>query len=196
MGQRHCALDLELEQPKSNPQTPDSLLEEEKIIQVGYVIYELEPEFKVLEKVSRFVNIGVPLSQFIKDLTRISDEQIANGTTIEAIYDELVEKQKQYRFVRGVKQWGGGDMDCLRKEVPNSRWEFGRSGVNIKHLYQTYAEATGKNRSGGLSRSMAKCGLIWEGRGKHDAMLDALNTARFHNFFYSTFKRAYESFVS
>jgi len=45
----HCCIDLELEQPYTNHQTPDSKLDKEMIIQVGYVIYEIEPDFKVLE---------------------------------------------------------------------------------------------------------------------------------------------------
>ena len=67
----HCCIDLELEQPHTNHQTPDSQLNKEMIIQVGYVIYEIEPEFKVLEEVSDFINIGVKLSEFIKKLTKI-----------------------------------------------------------------------------------------------------------------------------
>lgn len=184
----HCCLDLELEQPKTNHQTPDSLLDKEKIIQVGYVIYELEPEFKILEEVSRFVNINVPLSKFIKKLTGISDEDIASGTTLNEIYQEMCDLQKKYDFARTVKQWGGGDMDCLKAELSGQPWMFGRSGVNIKHMYQVYAEANGMNGSGGLGKSMSKCGLKWQGGGKHNAVYDALNTAYFHNFLYNKLK--------
>jgi inhibitor of KinA sporulation pathway (predicted exonuclease) len=188
MTVKHCCIDLELEQPKTNHQTPDSLLDEEKIIQVGYVIYELEPEFKILKKASSFVNIGVPLSSFIQKLTGISNEDIESGTTLELIYNQLVEDQKSYKFSRIIKQWGGGDMNCLKKELPDVKWEFGYSGCNIKHLYQIYAEANGMSISGGLSKSMGKCGLNWEGQGKHDALIDALNTARFHSFLYNKIK--------
>lgn len=180
---RHIALDLELEQPKTRPDTSDSHLDEAKIIQVGYVIYELEPELKILKEVSIFVNIGVPLSAFIKKLTGISDEQVATGGTIEEAYQQLVSDCKEFDCVRVVKQWGGGDMDALQKEVPNEPWSFGRSGCNIKHMYQIYAEANNKSRSGGLKKSMRRCGLTFEG-GAHDAMIDAKNTATFHNFFH------------
>ena len=183
----HCCLDLELEQPRSS-RIPDSKLTEEKIIQVGYVIYRVEPEFEPLECVTRFVDIGVPLSTFIKDLTGIRDSDISDGSPLIEIYDELVEKQKEYGFLRVIKQWGGGDMACLRREVPDeAEWQFGRSGCNIKHLYQIYAEKHAMNRSGGLSKCMNRCGLQWEGRGKHNAGTDALNTARFHAFLYSQF---------
>ena len=192
MSKIHCCIDLELEQPKTNHQTPDSLLDKEKIIQVGYVIYELEPEFKVIEEVSRFVNIGVPLSKFIKKLTGISDEDVSSGTTINIIFQEMIDLQKKYDFTRAIKQWGGGDMDCLQSEVSGLPWVFGRSGVNIKHIYQIYAEANGMKPSGGLGKSMNKCGLKWQGGGKHNALFDALNTAHFHNFLYKQLKKPLE----
>lgn len=183
----HCALDLELEQPYTNRQTPDSKLKEETIIQVGYVIYELEP-FQIIKSVSDFININVPLSAFIKNLTGITDEQISKGITIEESYEKLRENQKIYDFCRVIKQWGSGDMNALKKEVPNSPWSFGRSGCNIKHLYQIYAEANGLNRSGGLARSMRNCKLRWQGGQKHNAEADALNTAYFHSFLHERLK--------
>jgi len=184
----HCCFDLELEQPKTNHQTPDSLLDVEKIIQVGYVIYKVEPEFKVLESVTSFVNINVPLSAFIKKLTGITDEQVASGGTINNAYNKMAELQKKYNFSRVLKQWGGGDDICMKAEVTNEPWVFGRSACNIKHIYQLYAESQGMNKSGGLAKSMKKCGLKWQGGGKHDAMFDALNTAVMHNFLYRRLK--------
>ena len=189
MEKLHCCIDLELEQPKTNSQTPDSKLDNSKIIQVGYVIYKLEPEFEVIKQVSDFIDIGVPLSSFIKKLTGIKDSDISNGISIEDAYVNLVHDQEVFNFSRIIKQWGSGDMKCFREELPEDvKWEFGHSGCNIKHMYQVYAEANEMNTSGGLSRSMAKCGLKWEGRGKHNAVIDALNTARFHNFLYKKFK--------
>jgi len=185
---KHIALDLELEQPNTNPQTPDSKLTEEKIIQVGYVIYEIEPEFKVLKKVSSFVDIGVPLSEFIKKLTGISDSDILTGVSIEEAFRELTMDANAFETIRVVKQWGGGDMDCLQREVPEEKWEFGRSACNIKHMYQVYAEANGQNRSGGLKKSMKRCGLTFEG-GAHDAAIDAFNTAKFHTFLHRVMKK-------
>lgn len=183
------ALDLELEQPYDNPQTPDSKLDFSKIIQVGWVVFNSE---KVLKKVTRYVNIGVPLSKFIKDLTRITDEQIASGGSLLDAYSDLVADQKEFNTIRVVRQWGGGDMEQLKIELDSEqlpsemeahdyKWQFGRSGLNVKHLYQAYALANGLNTSGGLSKCMARLDLVWAGRGKHDAMLDAWNTANFYN---------------
>lgn len=188
MSKLHCCIDLELEQPKSNPQTPDSQLDEEKIIQVGYVIYSLEPDLHIHQEALYHVNINVPLSKFIKTLTGISDEDIKDGMSIEEIYDDLTNDLQIFNFSRIVKQWGGGDMDCLRKELPEVKWEFGHSGCNIKHMYQMYAEANGLNTSGGLKKSLNRIGLGWEGRKAHNALADAFNTARMHKFLYDKIK--------
>jgi hypothetical protein len=58
------ALDLELEQPNSNRQVTDWVLLEEKIIQVGYCIFNADTG-KFLKEFCKEVNIGVPLSIFI-----------------------------------------------------------------------------------------------------------------------------------
>ena len=191
----HIALDLELEQPRSNPQTPDSIIDDAKIIQVGWVVFTCDPTFKVLKMQSKIIDIGVPLSEFIQKLTGITNEKLKNGITLTEAYDALVSDMLEFKTLRVVKQWGGGDMDALRKELGDSvEWEFGHSGCNVKHQYQTYAEAKGLNRSGGLSKCMGRCGLYWLGQGKHDALYDALNTAKVYNFLYKSYKGTKENF--
>jgi len=192
MKQPLIALDLELEQPYDNPQTPDSKLDVSKIIQLGWLVFTVENgEYKVLKSQRQYVNIGVPLSKFIKDLTHITDEQISSGDTLLKAYSELVADQAEFNTARVVRQWGGGDMEHMRMELDSEqlasemekydyKWEFGRSGFNVKHLYQAYALANGMNTSGGLSKCMARCGLTWDGRGKHDALIDAMNTAKMY----------------
>lgn len=190
----HIALDLELEQPYDNPQTPDSKLDVSKIIQVGWVVFNTKNNSpNILKKCSYHVNIGVPLSKFIKDLTRITDEEVANGKLLVEVYNELATDREEFNTSRIVRQWGHGDMSHMKMELEtetpdnvlkehNFKWEFGMSGLNVKHLYQTYALANGMNFSGGLSKSLGRCGLLWEGKGKHDALIDALNTANMYNF--------------
>lgn len=176
----HIALDLELEQPNTNPQTPDSKIDHEKIIQIGWVVFESNP-FNILEKSMYHVQYDKGLSSFIQTLTGIKDEDVMNGYSLEYIYDKLVESQTKFNTSRVVKQWGGGDMGCLQKELPSSiDWKFGYSGFNVKHLYQSYADATGLNTSGGLKKSMGRVGLQFsnvDGKKAHNALTDAYNTA-------------------
>lgn len=169
-------LDLELEQPYTNHQTPDSCLATEAIIQVGYVVMnDVTGEF--LFEACRNVFIGVPLSSFIKKLTGISDEDLKTGTDLVTIIDELNSVIKTYNCSRKLHQWGGGDDVCIKAELPkNYPWQFGRSAVNVKHLFQLWSEANGISPSGGLKKSMSKMGLKFEG-GAHNALIDAKNTA-------------------
>ena len=190
---KYVALDLELEQHKSNSSTPDSLLDKESIIQVGFVIFELEPEFKVLESYCKCVNIKVPLSTFIKNLTHISDEDIAGGVTLAETYADLCNIVEKHSTSRIVRQWGGGDMECYKDELESlgaiDKWAFGRSGFNVKHLFQTFAQANAISWRGGLTRSMTKCGLKWQGGRKHNALADAHNTAYIFDYLYKQLKK-------
>lgn len=194
------ALDLELEQPYTNHQTPDSKLDRSTIIQLGWVVYNVQyNKPHILKEQRKYVNIGVPLSKFIKELTHITDEEIASGGTLLDAYGELVADQKEYNTARVVRQWGGGDMEHMRLELESEtpvnelkaadyKWEFGRSGFNVKHLYQAWGMANLTNTSGGLSKCMGRCGLTWKGRGKHDALNDAINTAWMYSYLESKLK--------
>jgi len=192
------ALDLELEQPKTNSQTPDSKLDLSKIIQVGWVIFEpmLNGSMNILKERREYINIHVPLSEFIKKLTHITDEQIESGDTLINVYNKLYVDRSEFNTSRVIRQWGGGDMDQIRIELEsetsinilesnNFKWEFGRDGFNVKHLYQAYALANNHNTSGGLSKCLSNCGLTWMGQGKHDALNDAVNTAQLYSFLQS-----------
>lgn len=180
------AWDLELEQGFTNPQTPDSKLSEERIIQVGWLVFEAKDgQITILKEQCYCVNIEVPLSKFIRTLTGISDDDIANGTTLTDIYDKIAKDREEFKASRVVCEWGFGDQLCLKRELTvegfdESKWVFGRSGLNVKHLFQVWCEANGKSASGGLSKSLGKIGLSWSGHGKHNAGVDALNTARIY----------------
>lgn len=186
------ALDEELEQPNTNPQTPDSELTEEKIIQVGWVVFSTEPEFTVLKTTCDHVYHNINLSKYIKNLTRIQDSDIQNGLDLQTVYKRIVLDLYNYDCQRIIVTWGAGDIKHLMEElgysVGDKDWEFGRSGCNVKHIFQMYADANGLNRHGGLSKCVAKLELTWCGHGKHNAMIDAYNTAQIYNFMYHKLK--------
>lgn len=178
------AFDLEIEQPSSNPNTPDSKLIEPEIIQVGWVVFEDSP-FTILSSECYEINIGVPLSDYIKKLTKIADEQIQNGKTLHEVYQKLADDRKAYKASRILIQWGGGDDIQLKKELgyPSS-WPFGRSSRNVKHLFQDWAYKNNISQSGGLHKSLKKLGLTFKeyGGGEHNAVADAYNTAVIYSF--------------
>lgn len=189
---KYIALDLELEQPYTRNDTQDSKLDKAAIIQVGFVVFECEPEFKVLETYCKCVNIEVPLSVFIKKLTHISDDDISNGVTLMDTYNDLCAIAEKHSTSRVVRQWGGGDMEWYQEELEEKYghidWKFGRSGLNVKHLYQTFSQANDIKWRGGLSKSMTNCGLKWQGGQKHNALADAHNTAYIFDHLYRQMK--------
>jgi len=173
------ALDLELEQPNSNRQVTDSVLLEEKIIQVGYCIFNADTgEF--LKEFCKEVNIGVPLSTFIKNLTGITDEQISKGITLLEIINELHADALLFNVDRKILTWGGGDQEAIIKELPKDYpWKFGRSSFNVKHLYQLYRDIKNQKVSSGLKKSINRMGITFEGSA-HNALVDAKNTAKIY----------------
>lgn len=170
-------MDVELEQPRSNLKTPDSKVDRPMVIQVGYVIFE-DSAGKILHERCREVNIGVPLSGFIKRLTGITDQQISAGTTIVDIIDTLHADIENYKASRKILTWGGEDQPAILTNLPsNYNWKLGRTSVNVKHLFQLHQEILGEPHVGGLQKSMKRLQLPFQGKG-HNALIDAKNTAR------------------
>jgi|GEM_PF-3781420 inhibitor of KinA sporulation pathway (predicted exonuclease) len=198
---RFIAIDLELEQPKTNPQTPDSAVEQERIIQVGLVVFELGTEITVLESRTIFVSYEYPLSNFIKTLTGIQDFQVNDSSnTLVDVVSSIKWLREFYNTSRQIVEWGSGDINCLRNELSLSEDEFriatglARSTINAKVLFQLYAVKAGLKAQGGLGKSLRKLGLEFQptkynGKqyGSHWAESDALNTAIIFNFIMNKF---------
>lgn len=193
---KHIAFDLELEQPNGF-QVTDSSISEPKIIQIGWIVYTCNP-FTIIQRRLYNINIGVPISTFIRNLTGITNKEIESGVSLEYAYLKLVEDLKQFGCSRILKQWGGGDDLHLKKEVScisdialfekEIPWLFGRSAQNVKHLYHSYAEINSLKLNGGLKKSMARCNLKFDGAA-HNALTDAINTAVFHEFLISSMNK-------
>lgn len=176
------ALDLELEQPFYINDTKDSAISYQKIIQIGYVIFD-DQTGKYLEEVCRHVNYPFILSKFIQKLTGITSEDVNNAPELAEVMRELYALRKKYNASRKMLTWGGGDQPALAKEteeIPNflevENWPFGQSAFNVKHLYQFYCEQLGVGASGGLKKSANKLGVKFQGRA-HNALTDAKVTA-------------------
>ena len=185
--QYRISLDIECEQTNDNSQVTDSLINEPRIIQVGWVVFNpLTAE--IVDSELHHIKLGVRLSTFIKQLTRITDEELEKGLTIQEVYAKLKESRAKWDASRRVVTWGQSDMDQIRKELNNPEdWEFGHSGHNAKHLYQTYAEANDMNISGGLKKCMGRLGVQFQGKA-HNALVDAENTARIYSWLVNKFR--------
>jgi inhibitor of KinA sporulation pathway (predicted exonuclease) len=186
------ALDLEL--------NTDGLGETQEIIQIGYTVFDTITG--VIETSGDYIKTEIPLTPFIINLTGISQREIdTRGVSLIQAYTNLIEfcRKHDVKFWQMVT-WGSGDHEELKQQVMladmlsehNTNWNFGRSELNLKAVYQMYQARTDSKRSGGLALSMRKQGLSFvpyldkvsgtavRQRGQHDARADALNTALFY----------------
>lgn len=162
---RLISLDLELEQPCNT------------IIQIGYVIGELETG-EILRRRCLHVKIDAPVSDYIQNLTGISDaENKLLGMTLPEAYDQVTADVKELKPFINPLTWGGGDAELVRTQMglDGERFIFGRRWIDVKTVFIANRMRTGAPFFGGLGKSMARMGLKFEGR-KHNALADAENT--------------------
>lgn len=165
------SLDLEMNQPSK------------RIIQVGACVGSIRTG-QIFEKFSVFVNPGEHLNPSITELTKITQDDVNHGFTVEEAYRKLQKMHENYGAFINPITWGGGDsqelLEQIKQENPHfDGWCFGRRWIDTKTLFVSWRFANGQPIQGGLARSMVKVGLKFEGQ-KHDAMDDAINTFRMY----------------
>lgn len=190
---RFISIDLELEQPNTRENTKDSAIDTSKIIQVGIVVFEIsENGMIVLDKELINIHYPHPLSAFIQKLTGITSEEVNESTyNIHYALNKLVYFKEKYQTSRNLVQWGKGDDEAIEEEcnIELNRVGFARSSINTKMLFQLYALMNNMKPASGLSKSMGKVKLNFEcikinnkNHGAHNALVDALNTAKLFNY--------------
>lgn len=165
------SLDLEMNQPSG------------AIVQIGAAVGNLLTG----EQVGLFealVDPGEPLSPAISELCAIDPQDLRdNGVPLAEAYSRLVAFLEPHAQTRQLNPltWGGGDSQALRTQlgVENEQWVFGRRWLDVKTVYIAWCAARGLNGTGGLSASMKKLKLKFEGR-PHGAAADAWNTFRMY----------------
>jgi inhibitor of KinA sporulation pathway (predicted exonuclease) len=163
-------IDLELNQPSG------------KIIQIGAVIGDTNTG-DITHRLKVYVNPQEPLSQFIIDLTGITQSVIdKEGITLTEAYLQLKEFHLRHSTFMNPLTWGGGDSQEIFDQLPvgdRIDWPFGRRWIDAKTLYVSECIAKGLPVQGGLSKVMTKYNLKFQGK-KHDALDDAENTFRLY----------------
>lgn len=161
-------LDLEMSQPS------------QRIIEIGVAVGSIVQR-KILASKSFFVNPHEPLSDFIKNLTHITQENVDAAPNLGDAYNSMVEFLLPFNPHRMVIQWGQGDERTLKEQLSHCgqhfEWMFGRTAMNVKNIVQAHQIALGRHAQGGLAKSLLKYGLRFEGT-KHRADSDAVNTLR------------------
>lgn len=158
-------IDLELNQPS------------QKIIQIGAVKGNIHTG-EIIDDLMCIINPHEQISEYITNLTGITQERIDQGITLEKGYEYLKELHKG-SFINPVT-WGGDDVKLIKEQLGKSYdGLFGRRYIDTKTLFVSMRMAKGEQIAGGLAASMRKVGLKFEGR-KHDALDDAKNTFKIY----------------
>jgi inhibitor of KinA sporulation pathway (predicted exonuclease) len=169
---KFISLDLEMNQPSNS------------IIQIGVAIGDIESK-SIIETACIHVHQNEQITNYIQKLTGIAQQDVDNGISILDAYSQL-EKLivKHQPFINPIT-WGGGDSECLKQQLYSfcrdnnlpqpETWIFGRRWIDVKTLFVSWRFANLAEIQGGLSRSMVKVGLRFQGRA-HNAKDDAVNT--------------------
>jgi DNA polymerase III alpha subunit (gram-positive type) len=169
--QRYIALDLEYNQPSGT------------IIQVGVAIgsaSQNQQEFIVRRWT---LQVDEPISEFITQLTGITDQDCLTGVSLAQCAQELSVLLHDHEVFINPVTWGGGDSVDLLRAFTQAQVEFpyfGRRWIDVKTwttLLSLARTTTAKVQHGGLSKAMARYKLQFIGKA-HRADIDALNTLR------------------
>lgn len=169
--ERYVALDLEYNQPSGT------------IIQVGVAIgsaSQVQQEFIV----RRWdLKVDEPISEFITQLTGITDEDCRAGVSLVQCAHELGDLLREHNVFVNPVTWGGGDSADLLRTFAQAQAEFphfGRRWIDVKTwatLLSLARTPAAKIQHGGLSKAMARYKLQFIGKA-HRADVDAFNTLR------------------
>lgn len=160
-----------------------------KCIQIGAAVYDVRSAtcYGTLET---FVDPGEPISPYITNLTGIRDQDVSGAPNIAEAWGMLKEFHKKHNCFKNPLVWGSGvrndssalfeeyvsatSLTMTREDVDKENF-MGWRVVDAKTLYQSIMLFEGGQYAGGLSESMKKLGLVFEGD-KHRALTDAKNT--------------------
>lgn len=169
--QRYVALDLEYNQPSGT------------IIQVGVAIGSASQNQQ--QYIVRRWNLQVdePISEFITQLTGITNEDCSGGVNLAQCAQELGDLLREQEVFVNPVTWGGGDSADLLRAFTQAQIEFhhfGRRWIDVKTwttLLSLARTRTATIQHGGLSKAMARHKLQFVGKA-HRADIDAFNTLR------------------
>lgn len=181
------SLDLELNMPSG------------KIIEVGYVIFNVKTKKVLLEK-SILVEPMEVITEEITQLTGITNEMVRGQKSIYQAFEELLADKEKYQASKYVVQWGSGDIHQLIKQGHvktdnpfNTSSYFGTRYYDVKSLCDIYQMAIPQGKTkGGLQIAMKRLGIEPQRLPAHRALPDAYNTMLVFNYLVDKFKLSFE----
>ncbi len=168
MSQKIMALDVEFNQPSK------------KCIEIGAAVYHVRSA-ACYETFHTYVNPDETIAPYITELTGIKDQDVQAAPNIKEAYFMLKEFHKKHKVFRNPVLWGSGvrnDSLAIWEESGVTEDNFmGWRVIDAKTLYVSLQLFEDDKYAGGLSESMKRMGLTFEGI-KHTALADAQNTFR------------------
>lgn len=167
------SIDIELNQKDGAP----------KVIEIGAVCFKSHTG-EVLNTFHTYVNPKEPITEFITNLTSITDEKVIGAPSIQEAYFLLKEFHKKYRCLRNPVLWGSGirnDSDTIWRESKVEEENFmGFRVIDAKTLYQSLRIYKNEGIKGGLKTACEKLGIGFDIKygEAHGALSDAYNTYR------------------
>lgn len=167
------SLDCEFNQPSK------------KTIQIGAAAYDVRTG-ALIDTLDIYVDPGEPITEFITELTGITDQDVKGAPTIQEAFQLLKEFHEKHKVFMNPIVWGSGvsnDSLALYQEAkPNEPNFMGYRVVDAKVLYQSLRMFQNKQIKGGLETACGTKGINigWDMMfGKnHRALADAHNTFR------------------
>lgn len=156
-----------------------------KVIEIGAVAFKSHNGL-FIDTFHTYVDPKEPITQYITDLTGITDEKVKGAPSIQEAYYLLKEFHKKHRAFRNVCLWGSGvrnDADTIWREANVEEENFmGFRVLDSKTLYQSLMAHLNDKIKGGLQTALERLGLGWDDKygPPHRAQADALNTYRLH----------------
>lgn len=108
------------------------------------------------------LQVSESISEFITQLTGITDEACKAGVSLEQCAQELGELLREHEVFLNPVTWGGGDSADLLRAFAQAQIEFpyfGRRWIDVKTwatLLSLARTQTAKIQHGGLSKAMAR----------------------------------------
>lgn len=169
-------LDLENNQPSDYP------------IELGYVIWDTNKKIALCHRDIVIRDSEDELNPEVAQLTHLTQEQINNGQELVVAIMQMQMDIEQYKASAYIGQWGGGDVDVLKRfSRIHTEWIRKSKIINIKHLFESYMIAKNKSHKAGLIKACKTLQLDFLGV-PHNAYCDALNTARVYQYLLEKFE--------
>jgi len=167
------AIDIELNQLNNSP----------KIIEIGAVAFKSHNGL-IIDTFHTYVDPKEPITDFIVNLTGVTDEKVKGSPSIKEAYFLLEEFHRKHKCFVNPVVWGSGvrnDSNSIWKEADVEEPNFmGFRVIDAKTLYQSLCLYQNSKVKSGLNGSCSRIGIGWDDKYgvSHGALADAYNTYR------------------